>query len=507
MTNCPQLLPFPIWQEIFSYFFLSKELNVHLPQLRLVCRFFRDLITPFWSQRIHVDQLEEFLIGVNLFHFSVHRLKIRCDVKKNDQSSLPPYFGKVLNGLSILKFKKFFTDKDIPHLPTTLISLEIPYSSGVTVEGLRLLPQIKKLDLNYILSINDQVISCLPRSLTKLNLCYCTKITNEGLKLLPTSLTKLDLEGCKISDEGLSFLSKSITKLTLADCADIHNEGLKYLPMNLKSLNLSYNENITDIGISYLPKSLTHLNLDGCSLITNQGYQHLPTSLLVLYIEDTDILDQGIAALPRSLINLSLAQNLTFTPQGLKNLPPKLVALDLSETNITDQCFVYFPKTLTSLYLSNCKFITDEALKYLPPFLENLDLDQCSQITNLGISYLPTSLRELFLPSVDCVTDAGLTQLHSFPFLLVLEIDSQKSISGECFKFFSLDVQIYIQHMKMNPFVASIYFGNISSIKSFIEMGGVDINHHHLLGKSMLQLAKERCSPKIVDYLIEHGAR
>src|SRR5579885_3548373 len=66
-------LPIPIYEQIISYFQEDKKT---LKSLRLVCRLFRNLTTPFWKQVIPKQLISKYFSNLKQCHFKVQCIVI-----------------------------------------------------------------------------------------------------------------------------------------------------------------------------------------------------------------------------------------------------------------------------------------------------------------------------------------------------------------------------------------------------------------------------------------------
>lgn len=205
-------IPDPLWQQIFSYFNSCEfEFQTNLSNFRLVCKRFRELISPFWSQRIKLFRLEEYLYRFHNLASSIRLLSISSSPQYVLQ--LPQSFKTMFSCLKELSIHDALGDEDVKYFPTSLRKLVFVRNS------------ISAVGLSY-----------LPSSVNNLIFALCSNIENESLKYLTTSIEKLTLAGSNITDVGLTFLPKSIKDITLIGSLRITDEGLRFLAENFPFL-------------------------------------------------------------------------------------------------------------------------------------------------------------------------------------------------------------------------------------------------------------------------------
>lgn len=252
-----------------------------------------------------------------------------------------------------------------PHLPTSLVKLEVPCSrfSRGSLVYLERLKSLTHLDLSrgdwraddwQWAPLNDDPlrddwVDHFPTGLVVLNLSYCHVLSDRILKRFKRfpKLRVLDVEGCfQLTDAGMSSLGSNVEVLNMAQCIAVFRKGearLGVLPSQLQKLRMSFNFN--DHFINYIPHSLHSLYLEK-SYVTDGGLKYL------------------LSLLP-NLTELSVAACINVGDATLAILPVKLKFLDLwHNRNVTDTGFLSL-KRLTAL--------------------EVLDVTSCSKLTCQGI--------------------------------------------------------------------------------------------------------------------------
>jgi hypothetical protein len=135
-------LPNDIWRLIFK---MMIEDGSDLGNIRLCCKSFRNLISPYWKQTVPISHLQIYLNKIKIYGFELSELKISNQ-----------------GGNDILK--------------------EIPSN----VKSLKLHSEIEDIDLLY-----------LPSTIEILDIRNCTKLTDSCLSYLPDNLKNLNLFGLK----------------------------------------------------------------------------------------------------------------------------------------------------------------------------------------------------------------------------------------------------------------------------------------------------------------------
>lgn len=271
------------------------------PQLQVLC-IYRDACLP------SVDCLPRTITDL--------KLPNQNNFTDDQLSQLPPLL-KYLN----LNRNREITHVGIQHLPSTLISLDLPK-----------------------LSLVDKQIHCLPRNLTHLNLNDNHQLTSACFVHLPRTLISLHLQRIETIDE----------------------DDLQYLPPNLQQLSLPLHIIPGETCISQLPKSLTQLHLLYQHLHVST-LEQLPLQLVHLKMDTIDLTEAHLKALPRTLKTIVLYQDTLLSDTAFTYLPQGLTRLELpSYCHLTDQAIVHLPRGLRHLKVARTHCVTLACLKYLP---------------------------------------------------------------------------------------------------------------------------------------------
>lgn len=146
-------IPVPIWSNIFQT--LSEGLQHRtLANLRLTCKLFRKLISPFWKQKISNCHLECYLHDCKRLDFYPECISV------NEKNIFEPF--------------QLFP------------------------------PQIKELQIHCI--IKDDDLKYIPPTLQKLTFKSPNSLTNDAIKYLPPSLTEINFGQCFIDAYGIQHL-------------------------------------------------------------------------------------------------------------------------------------------------------------------------------------------------------------------------------------------------------------------------------------------------------------
>ncbi|KAL6042980.1 hypothetical protein QOT17_024150 [Balamuthia mandrillaris] len=217
-----------------------------------------------------------------------------------------------------------FNNSDLAHLPPTLLTCRLEAIHGLNDRGL------------------EAAVSSLSiHSLTELSLASCTELTSKSLSeclRLMRQLRKLNLQHCmKADDHTMKMLPPGIRELNVFGCALISDLGMKYLPVGLKRLNIAFVPNLTEKGLRFLPSGLEWLDMSNCGhQLTHRSLKYLPLSLHTLILQVTciddggpDLKHEGLKNLPPRLCVLDLQRCRTFSHKSLVHLPPTLRRLDV----------------------------------------------------------------------------------------------------------------------------------------------------------------------------------
>lgn len=239
-------LPSVLWSKIFS-FLKDKQFQMTRANIRLVSKKFRELVFPFWIQKIRLNKLHFYLsfsptLTSTVLHLEIVTPHSLRELPKDD-ISVPTKFGMIFCNLAQLQ--TFFPIKmnDFKFLPSSLKILEFDYkfpssssNSEINDESFQLLPQsLIKLGFPFYSKITDKAISYLPKTLISLDLSYCDKITDEGMKFLPPSLQFLSIHRTKITDKAFKDIAKlsRLRKLCIQHSDKITGSGFQYLDFNV----------------------------------------------------------------------------------------------------------------------------------------------------------------------------------------------------------------------------------------------------------------------------------
>lgn len=430
-----QFLPSVLWSQIFSYFFETKKGKTELCRLRLVCKSFRSLISPFWNQKLRLIYVRTYNDFENLAS-SIQILSLSNPTQ--ELLSLPKNFGELFSNLVYLRLHESVLD-EIKYLPTSLKKLCFTCNSNF--------PGISNATLKHLCSY---------------------------------SIVELNLQGhTSISSEGISHLPKTLTSLNLSQCTLIENKA-----------------------ISLLPKSLKELSLNNCIYIGVEGFKNLPKNLKILNLEGTKIDDSGLSQLPAGLIELNLSYCINITNQGLKTLPRFIQILDMEGTRLKNETISYFPPSLKQLSLNYCNNITNEGLKFLPTSLKILSLEG-TKIDDMSILLLPNSIVELYLGYCKNITDEGLKNLAHLDKLQKISIFSNRNIYGSAFQHLDINLTVLLNGELLNPFLASVYLGNLESTKYFVEKAKVDLTQTSPSSEAVLNIAYATRNKALINYLTQ----
>jgi len=149
------------------------------------------------------------------------------------------------------------------------------------------LPNLKKINLSFCISVTDTGMKSLARlpALANLNVRSCDNVSDIGIGYLAESshkLKELDVSFCtNISDGSLRHIStgiQTLKSLSLTTCT-ITDEGLKRIAKtltDLEMLNISQCVALSDSGVLSLAeglKNLTTLDLYGCPKLTGSAIE------------------------------------------------------------------------------------------------------------------------------------------------------------------------------------------------------------------------------------------
>lgn len=353
------LLPPEIWKCILFHCSLTKK---DFSQLRLTCRFFRNLLCyPLWKQWVPIEELinQKSKVQFCSCHFLKQCLATTAATLLGGSTNVPinQIQPKQQNQPRIEYFGCYFPDTFFP-------------------------PK------NEILIFRDY---------------------------LPSHLQSLDLSGYKFMDHlDWKNIPSSLTELNLTETSPPEN-CFSHLPVSLTCLILIKNYDLNEFCMAYL-KGLTRLkelNLTWCVKVSNSSYQFLPSQLEILHLCWCPQLNlEGLSNLPGQLKHLDLSFNKHLQDDWIKGLPPKLQSLNCSSCDSLSDCMLsYLPSTLKHLNLETCENITDKGLPFLPSQLESLNLSWC-EISKEGIQYLPTTLTELNISGCTRIGNVGLKLLR-----------------------------------------------------------------------------------------------
>lgn len=273
--------------------------------------------------------------------------------------------------------------------------------------------------------------------------------------------------------EDFATTFSNLKSLKLYD--QINNDVMRCLPPNLVSLDLS---SLRSSELSHYPPFLQKLTV---GTICSGRLSHLPNTLKELTICDFESSLDGIYnSFPSNLEKLSINGKGFFGNNYLENLP----------------------SSITHLTLNYCS-ISDEGIKFLPSGLKVFEIRSNIDITNSGLSYLPKSLTSLHLFQSYSISDQGLKNLN-LPCLKLLELHQMHGIRGEGFQYLTPDLTMRVGDSLSTPFLASVSYCNINSVKYFIDHG-VDVNQTKN-GKSALHIACEQSELEIALLLLNSGA-
>lgn len=142
---------------------------------------------------------------------------------------------------------------------------------------------LKTLDLGYNMNLTDRDMAHLPPSLVYLDI-DSNKVTDDGLALLPDGLTYLSLYSSNnITDDGIKRLPRTLIHLTMSLASELTDMAISDLPPHLTYLDLIGATKLTNKCVAQFPPSLKHLFLNGSSL-TPAFLLDLPSDLETLYI-------------------------------------------------------------------------------------------------------------------------------------------------------------------------------------------------------------------------------
>lgn len=275
-------IPQVLWNEIFGLlYFQNNSIPRTFSSLRLVCKTFRNLIAPYWKQKIKIEDLEVYASKCLSFGFSVHSLTIIGSGLggKPIFGKMPPTFAEAFPNLQELVAHKTIKTKDLLYLPQSILYLRLSYCKHVKNKGFQFLPsRIERLDLSLNTHLVNSSLEYLPASIKVLDLSYCSLIGDEGLIYL-SNLLKLEelvlTNNSNVSDEGISYLPRTLQYLNIAYCINVTDQGLQYLPPTLRMLNLSGNNKISVVGLQFLPKSLKEVKCNNCNKISYEGMKYI----------------------------------------------------------------------------------------------------------------------------------------------------------------------------------------------------------------------------------------
>lgn len=270
-------IPEPIWQHIFSFFATGEKANrINLGNFRLVCKKFRDLISPFWLQKIKLTEVMYYCFKFPLLTSSIRSLYISS--KKERHTLLPKSLFALSKafGTSFCSLREFYahssiTDNEIQHLPSSLTLLNLSNCKFITDRAFHFLPsnlQVLNLSSNLCngMKVTGSTFSLLTSCLKSLNLCGLTQLSTRNLQNLPSSLQKLSLGSIyeyyangDIDDSALESLPKGLIELDIIGCPKVSDIGIKKLPTTLQSLDISGCYNISDEGIVNIGNHLKNL--------------------------------------------------------------------------------------------------------------------------------------------------------------------------------------------------------------------------------------------------------
>jgi hypothetical protein len=324
------------------------------------------------------------------------------------------------------------------------IDLSSGYHNIPNIEFLKLVPQLKKLNLKDCTTITPECFKILKKlvELVEINLSHCEVQDISFIKFMP-HLQKLNLQQCYVSS-GLDCLSETeLISLKISDLYDVeYIKDLKKLEeLNLSKFSLFGPNHCKNIDKLKLLTGLKKLNLGGVKLpdlsflssLKNLEHLKLATSC------------EGTIFLPplKELRSLDLSGSLLSNIEVGGTLP-LLQYLDISGTKISNIDFVEVMENLDDLDLGGLL-----KLRNLEPCtkltkLKTLNLQNCLGILNPDIFNFLTSLKDLNLSECSWVGNVNfLRNLSKLQSLNLTRCSSLRSIEGLKFltnlKFLSLD--------------------------------------------------------------------
>jgi len=150
------IISFDILKEIFKFIFYNNKKD--MINLRLCCKTFRNLCSPYWKQSIPSLYLNEYLENIKKMDFEIGEMDI-MDIIENNYSNI---FSKLPQDLTKLTVSKDTNSKDLQYLPSNIeylnlskMDLEISFNNiPKTIKFLTLeyeiVESLKGSDLNFI---------------------------------------------------------------------------------------------------------------------------------------------------------------------------------------------------------------------------------------------------------------------------------------------------------------------------------------------------------------------
>ncbi|KAL7520561.1 hypothetical protein ACHAWX_005281 [Stephanocyclus meneghinianus] len=375
---------------------------------------------------------------------------------------------------------------NVSHLGRSLVAVNLGGCRCLTdrsLEGLRGLLQLRKLDLSQCDLITDEGLTNLNdlELIEELSLGWCRQISDEGMFILAEqpnrsqALRVLRLARCPITDTGLDPIGTllNLEELDLNGCINISSSALgdtlaklshltsldvSYCPgilrsswqgkiNNLKSLELCYSS-VRDSHLSRLSSlpMLEELNLDSCPIgdwtIAHLADNNVIPNITSLDLADTDLSDIGMMKLAqfKRMKKLSLFY-CNVSNAGLRHLASmtNLEVLNLDSREIDDNGL----KHLRALPLKSLDIfsgrVTDLGCTYLSKIKTLTSLELCGGgVGDLGCAHLATlsNLTSLNLSQNERITNRGAAALAALTNLKALNL-SNTCVTHDALKFFS----------------------------------------------------------------------